>query len=283
VKNSAGWIVRASRLNRKVFEGFEGDTAPEKTKQVPLRSIVDSASVVGEYDLDVRPGKKQKGRIARLEVRCTQACIPLPTACSPWAKKHGPKFIRMGVVDVRETRPPKGTEALHWVLYTHEFVSSFDDAWRVITRYEKRPLIEDYHKAAKTGAQIEDRLYRTAARQERVVGILSVMAVRLLQMKSIARVEPDRPANEVAPMKWIRVLCAIQQEQQSPSKRTVYDPQTITVKDFFRGLAMLGGFLGRKWDGVPGWITIWRGVKELLLAIRLQKAIRGQEMAQTYG
>ena len=34
-----------------------------------------------------------------------------------------------------------------------------------------------------------------------------------------------------------------------------------------RRLAGLGGFLGRKGDGVPGWITLWRGVSKLLLLI----------------
>lgn len=283
VNNEVGWVVRASRLNRKVYKGFEGNTIPNRKNQVALKSIVDSSQVIGEYELEVLPNKKQKGRIAKLDVRCTTICMPIPIACSPWAKQHGPKFIRMGVIDVREKSAPKSTDPLHWVLYTHENVSTFEDAWRVIGRYEKRPLIEDYHKAAKTGAQIEERLYRTAERQERVVGILSVMAVRLLQMKTIARVKPEKLASEIAPKKWILAVCAIQREQQSPAKKTIYDPRTITVRDFFRGLAMLGGFLGRKRDGEPGWITVWRGVKELLLALRLQRALLHQETTSTYG
>ena len=44
-----------------------------------------------------------------------------------------------------------------------------------------------------------------------------------------------------------------------------------TVRNFFRhlaGLAGLAGFLMRKRDGNPGWITLWRGLDKLLLAIR---------------
>ena len=41
-----------------------------------------------------------------------------------------------------------------------------------------------------------------------------------------------------------------------------------TVRDFFRGLAQLGGFLGRKGDGEPGWQTIWGGLEKLLLCLR---------------
>ena len=42
---------------------------------------------------------------------------------------------------------------------------TFEDAWTVIGHYEKRPLIEEYHKAMKTG-WLEERQYRTADRLE---------------------------------------------------------------------------------------------------------------------
>ena len=41
-----------------------------------------------------------------------------------------------------------------------------------------------------------------------------------------------------------------------------------------RGVASLGGFLGRKSDGEPGWRTIWRGLETLLLAPRGYHAAR---------
>jgi hypothetical protein len=33
-------------------------------------------------------------------------------------------------------------------------------------------------------------------------------------------------------------------------------------------LGGLGGHLGRKRDGHPGWITLWRGLEKLLLILR---------------
>ena len=47
--------------------------------------------------------------------------------------------------------------------------------------------------------------------------------------------------------------------------------------------AKMGGFLGRKSDGEPGWITIWRGVKDLLQSLRLQKALRNVSDDETCG
>ena len=124
---------------------------------------------------------------------------------------------------------------------------------------------------------MEERLYREAPRLERVVGILSILAVRLVQMKSVARVEPDRPAIEVAPKAWVKTLCASQQ-QVFPKQIVKWNPETLNTRDFFRGIAMMGGFLARKSDGEPGWITIWRGIKELLMKVEARK-----EMSRSCG
>ncbi len=47
----------------------------------------------------------------------------------------------------------------------------------------------------------------------------------------------------------------------------------ITVKEFWRRVGKLGGFLARKSDGDPGWQKIWKGW------IRLQDMRDGMEMA----
>ena len=91
-----------------------------------------------------------------------------------------------------------------------------------------------------------------------MTGLLSVVAERLLQLKFVARTDPDRSAARVVPQPWIRMLNALRKGRH----------QIKTVGEFFRSLAMLGGFLGRKSDGQPGWITIWRGLDKLILCIR---------------
>src|SRR5262245_53366866 len=37
----------------------------------------------------------------------------------------------------------------------------------------------------------------------------------------------------------------------------------LTVREFTLALARLGGHLGRKCDGMPGWLTLWRGWERL--------------------
>ena len=47
---------------------------------------------------------------------------------------------------------------------------------------ELKPLVEEYHKCLKTGCRVEARQYRTGERLAPAIGLLSVLAVRLLQL-----------------------------------------------------------------------------------------------------
>lgn len=127
-----------------------------------------------------------------------------------------------------------------------------------IEHYEKRPLVEEYHKGMKTGFQVERRRYRTKERLEPIIAMICVQAVRLLQLRDVSRRSPATPAERLVPPLWLEVL-----------GKTVRRVRPLkTVRDFIRALAGWGGFLGRKSDGEPGWQTIWRGLETLLLAIR---------------
>ena len=191
--------------------------------------------------------------------------MPRPRDVSRWVQDSGIRQIAMQVVEVREVNPPQGVKPLYWVLYTGHPAANFDEAWRVIEFYEKRPLVEDYHKALKTGCRLEARLYETAARLEAVTGVLAVVAVRLLQLKTVAQTDPHRPAADVVPKQWLKMINCLPQPKHKP---------VTTVRDFYRAMARLGGFLARKSDGEPGWITLWRGFEKLHLLVRGAETLR---------
>ena len=164
------------------------------------------------------------------------------------------------IVVLKEENPPKGKKGLLWVLFTSLEVNTFNTAWQVAEYYEQRWLIEEYHKAPKSGCKITDRQLSSAGKLEASTALLSIVAVRLLQLKTIGRANPDRPAPKVVPPLWLKMLKAV-----SPKLNRIHD---ITVGQFYRHVAMLGGFLGRKHDGDPGWITIWRGWVQLAQMVR---------------
>lgn len=88
--------------------------------------------------------------------------------------------------------------------------------------------------------------------------MLGVLAVRLRQLKIVARKEPRRAAAHLMPLQWLKALSLLTKRKQ-PIK---------TVFGFFRALAGLGGFPRRKGDGEPGWQTIWSGLETLLPCLR---------------
>jgi hypothetical protein len=257
VAQHSGWVIRAAQLERKVYD--------ESNRLAGLKTVIDEQPCLGTYELDVRAQNGQPARTARLEVRRAQVVVPPPiTGISPYVKRSGIREIPMRVVEVREIEPPKDVDALQWVLMTSEEVDTFDDAWETIERYERRSLIEEYHKCLKTGCRVEERQYQHADRLAPVIGMLSVLAVRLLQLKMLARDEPGRPAHEVVPKRWLETLTSMSKNQV----------RIRTVREFVRRLAGLGGFLGRKGDGEPGWQTIWRGLQTLLLCLRGVHSVR---------
>lgn len=257
--NGCGFVIRASRLNRKVTT-VDG-------RQMPLMEVLANLPAVGATRTIIVPAtKKTKQRIATVTLRYGTIWIPLSATLTPWLKEHRPKEpLRAGVVELREENPPAGQKAIRWVLFTDNPITCEAEANQVVEYYEQRWSIEEFHKALKTGCGVERRQLQTAERLENVVAVSSVVAVRLLQLKTAARETPQRPARELVPTVWIELL-------QKFRKRPVN--LDITIHAFLREMAGLGGFLGRKGDGEPGWITIWRGFEKLGLIVRAFDAMQ---------
>jgi hypothetical protein len=251
LRTGAGWVGRAAQLHR-------GIRTPQG-KRMALSAYLKQLPVTGTYTLQLPANNEQPAREATMEVRFAPLIVPRPKYCSQWVKDSGIRKIAMWVVEAREINPPQGVQAARWVLLTSEPVDSFDAAWTILGYYEKRWLVEEYHKALKTGCRLESRQYETAKRLEAITAVLSILAVRLVQLKTIARDDPQRPADKVVPQKWIVMLhCLCKRKPSVP----------WTVREFYREMAKLGGFLGRKSDGEPGWITVWRGFEKLHLCLR---------------
>jgi len=251
------WVVRAAQLKRRIVN-------PQGEK-MQLQAYLQSLSVAGTYEMAIPARHGERARTAKVEVRFGSLVVPRPRERSPFVEKCGIREIPMQVVEVREVDPPAEVQPLHWVLLTSHEVKTFKDAWTVIVYYERRPIIEEYHKGLKTGCRVEERQYQTSGRLEAVTGMLSILAVRLLQLRTLARTDPQRPAEEVVPRRWVEMLRLVRKGRHRAIN---------TVYEFFRELAGLGGFLGRKCDGEPGWQTLWHGFEKLLGILRGAEIIK---------
>jgi hypothetical protein len=149
----------------------------------------------------------------------------------------------------------EGEEDLEWVLFTTVPVETKEAAQQIVEWYELRWVVEEYHKCLKTGCAMEERQLEAAERLQALLGFLAIVAVRLLQLRAFSRTEPERPAIEIVPELLVQVV----------KKRLNLKPavEEMTIREFFRSVARLGGFIGRKSDGDPGWQTLWRGWEKL--------------------
>ena len=154
-------------------------------------------------------------------------------------------------------------DTLEWLLTTRP-VESLDQALEIIAWYARRWTVEEFHKAWKTGCRAEQRQLEEADRLVPLLGALAIVAVRLLGLRDAAQRDSGAPAD--VPETTIKILAA---KLQRPAECFT------TNRDFLHGVARLGGFLGRKSDGEPGWQTIWKGWFVLMILVE------GYELAQT--
>ena len=255
------WVIRAGKLDRWVLAGDDDE-------RIKLKDYLPQMKTLGHYDLELRARPKQKARTATLEVRTGRIKIPRPTHVSPWVKKRKQEPIAMNLIEVVETNPPKGIKPIRWVLLTSLPVGSWAKVWELLGFYEQRWLIEEYHKALKTGCKAESHQLKTKDRLEALIGVTSVVAIRLLQLKSFARTNPEKKARSVVPTVWLKML------KRAGKLSNVSD---LTVGQFYREVAKLGGFLARKSDGEPGWITIWRGWEKLNVFVKVANELKSDD------
>ena len=168
---------------------------------------------------------------------------------------------------IAKERTNRAKEYLDWWLATSSPIRSIEDALEAVSDYEWRwPIAEEYHKVEKTGLRIEAQRFETAKRMLAALAILSVVAIRILQLRYARDEQPDADAAQIATSEEIEMV----------ANATKFQGDTMTVKRFVDGIARLGGYLGRKGDGPPGWRSLWLGYQRLNDMIFGQRLSTGQ-------
>jgi hypothetical protein len=217
-----------------------------------LREALAGAPALGRSTVELRARGGEAARTAILELRSVRVDLD-----GPWRPGTGWQEPLAGVwaLEVQEVDAPEGIrEPLHWVLLSSLPCQTLSEARRVVGRYTARWWVEEYHKALKTGAGVEDSQLEQAGRLEALIAVLAVVAVRLLSTKLLARSRPEgAEARESFGPEALAIL-----EKKSGRPKGGWTNVNVLV-----ATARLGGFLARKHDGMPGWQTIWRGWQRL--------------------
>src|SRR6266581_1030944 len=230
------FLVRAAQ-NRRVQE------SEDEINYSLMRARSWPSQASRPFEVPARHGRQ--ARSTQLQLSFGQMTL-LPPRNEPRASKEP---LTVWVMRVWEEQAPEGEEPLEWILLTSVPTTTLEEAWERVDWYRHRWLVEDYHQCLKSGCRIEKRQLQTVDGLIRLLGLLSPLAVRLLQIRGYARSEPERPAHEVIEPLMLAVV----------AQRSGHSPATMTVGTFWTEVARLGGYLARSHDGPPGWRTIWKG------------------------
>lgn len=250
--NSGRRFVIRSGKDRKALAGHTGNGA-EKS----LYALARAAKAAGSYTIDVAPTAQRQEREAT--VKFSFVAVRLIAPKHPRGE-HSQKPLPVWVIRVWESNPPVGAEPLEWFLLTNEEVERAGTARDVVGWYECRWVVEEFHKAQKTGCDIESMQFTHESRLEPMIALQSVVAVALLNLRDASR-RPDvqaTPASAVVSQEYVNVLSTWRHGEKRPN---------WTAHEFFQALARLGGHQNRRHDKRPGWIVLWRGWTALQLLV----------------
>ena len=240
------YVVRSCKDRNICVNDAAGRTIRRK-----LHAWARRLPTLGERTVNVAANAHQVARQAQVRVAAGPVQLQVPhEKCG----EHGRQPLEAWVIHVKELDPPKGQTPLEWILLTNVPTATRTQAWQRVDWYECRPIVEEFHKAQKTGCGMEQLQFTTRKALEVTIAMLSVVAVQLLRLRDLARADEDRPASEVVDEPYIEALSLWRWKQAK---------MELNAREFLYALARLGGHLGRTADRLPGWLVLWRGWTEL--------------------
>ena len=250
------FLVRAAK-NRRIEEG-EG--SPDDPTAQYLFDAVRSWPAQGHRCLHLPGGHGTRARDATAAVAWRRVRL-LPPRQEPGDGIP----LEAWVLRVWEEQPPPTTKRpVDWVLISSVPVEEEAAVWERVAWYTCRWTNEEYHQCLKTGCQLEQRNLGDQPALERLLAVCAPVAIQLLQLRDLARLDLEQPASEVIAPEVLEVVAAL----------TGCTSEQMTVQRFFSGVAGRGGYLGRTGDGPPGWKTLWRGwydIQRILEGVRLAR------------
>jgi hypothetical protein len=229
------------------------DDAPEDGEGNYLKTLARALPATSAHFLHIPAHEHQPKRKVFLQMSFQKVRVQPPLHGDSLRKTD----LTAWVVRVWETHPPQGQEPLEWILLTTVPILCPADAWEVVQWYRWRWLLEDFHKALKTGCRMELRYLQNVEALWKLLAIFTPIALRLLLLRQTAQQAEETPAVEVVSQEVIRIVIHLDKRHRD----------IVTAKQLWHAVARLGGYLDRTGDGPPGWQTLWKGWMRVLYTL----------------
>lgn len=214
-----------------------------------IKALMTNHESMGQTQIEKRIKDGTKSEVIKLNMNWKEVSIRAPAR---------PGFSLGKLPDLKETvvhvwGESENGEKIEWFLYTDVEVNSVEDAIKIVQYYALRWTIEIYHKILKTGLKAENLQLETAHALFAAISIMSIVGLRILDLRERLRMNPEGPAEESGLNEIeLRVL----------GKYLKRDLKT--VKCVALAIGRLGGHPNRKSDGMPGVLRLWWGMSRFL-------------------
>lgn len=281
-KHSHQFVIRAMH-DRHVDKPQVGKPdSSEAASTLRLWQKLADQPVLGQINVSVGTQRDGNSKIKR---RRSEACLSIRTAPVQLPppmndpRTAGHDALDLWAIYLLEENPPQGQEPIEWMLLCSLPAQTLQEALQLIGYYICRWKIEEWHRCLKEGCRIEQSQLDHATDLQRLSAIMSVLAVRLLQIRDLAdarqQPQPSQPAVSKAQLPATASVQARQEnqilQQHVPAMYLLIVAQLAKVKAaqltpqlFLLTIAKRGGYLNRKHDYRPGWIVLWRGWNDIV-------------------
>lgn len=242
-EEGSGFVVRSN--HNRAIRTREG----ERTR---LHEWIKSTEKRGEITKEIQKDRKGEAEEMILSVRAGSCVLLAPHPERQKMDDEG--AMKVNVVYVREENAEEGEEPVEWIFLTDQAVEMLAQIREIIEYYERRWVIEEWHGCLKKrGTKFEDRQLQEWDRMERLLGVASVVAWRLLGLRDLSRKDEEVGPGEYLTEAQRKVIEHMDQEISEGG----------SAKEYFLAIARIGGYLDRSNDPPPGWKIIWRGFKKI--------------------
>ena len=221
-----------------------------ESQEEKVKLLMQQTPSFGETSIEKRGREGTKKRKIILQLNWQKLSLKAPARPGFYAGDL--PALKETVVHVWGT-DPETSKLMEWFLYTDLPVNSLQDAIKIVQYYACRWMIEDYHKAIKTGMRAENLQLESAHALFAAIAIMSVVALRLIDLREALRTNPDNPASQSGLDEFeLKVLGAY------------LNRELKTVGCVALAIGRLGGHQNRRSDGMPGLLTLWLGMSRLI-------------------
>lgn len=298
-KESARWVTTAEQgcevlaaarmvtvVNDREGEFFAhwaltpGDNVHLLTRAMHDHSLVDGRTLYQAVErvrfcdkavIDLPQRMDRRGRQAHLSMRFGTVVIKRPQR--PGVEDL-PEGVKVSFVEVVERHPPKGAKPIHWLLLTTHPIATAADAWRIVSWYRQRWVIEQLFRSLKSqGLRIEESQLHSAEGLVKLVAIATKVACTVIQLVQARNGGEQLPADFVFTPEEIEALKAINKKLRGRTELQTNHHRPNTVAWAAWIIARLGGWSGYASHRPPGPITFHNGMTRFQNIVAARKYV----------